>query len=113
MDAEYPVEEAPLDGIVDLERGPEAGLVPGTETKLATSATLRAVMAPFWASRLVVLISGVYAAVKVGSGGVPLTNFGSLLVAPSFHWDAGWYLKAALRGYISPESRTFFLYIRC
>lgn len=69
---------------------------------------LRAVIGPFWASRLVVLLSGIYASVKIGTHGVRLTSFGTLLTAPSRHWDSGWYVYVADAGYRNPVSRAFF-----
>lgn len=69
---------------------------------------LRAVAGPFWMSTLVVLFSGLFASVKVGTGGSTITNFGSFLTVPGGHWDGSWYLNIATTGYVNPNSRGFF-----
>ena len=103
VDTEYPVDEqlvAGSRGVGDeLER---------TSEPSSDRAALRAVTRPFWASRLLVLLLGVYASLAVGSGGVPITSLGRVLTAPSNHWDANWYLLIAHTGYKNPESRAFF-----
>lgn len=84
-----------------------AGRAPGTRLP-SPRVALRAVGGPFWNSRSVVLLSGLFASVKVGTAGLKLTNFGSLLLAPSLHWDDGWYLDIAQSGYGNVQARGMF-----
>ncbi len=69
-----------------------------------------------WTSRLLVWIAGVYAILEFGytpgyrvKPVVPgWSGFANLLVAPSAHWDAGWYLTVARHGYTGLRWEAFF-----
>lgn len=103
VDTEYPVDEPLVAGSRGV--GDDLG---ATSDLGSAGVALRAVVRPFWASRLLVLVFGVYASLAVGSGGVSTSSFGKALTAPSNHWDANWYLLIARSGYRTPESRAFF-----
>jgi hypothetical protein len=73
----------------------------------------------FWSSRLVVLLSGMFAVVQFGlSPGysgfdqagltTPFGYFGNLLAAPFARWDSVWYLTIARFGYQHQLGRTAF-----
>jgi len=82
------------------------------ESREALSEAWRAL----WTSRLLVWIAGIYAILEFGytpgyrvKPVVPgWSGFANLLVAPSAHWDAGWYLTVARHGYIGIRWEAFF-----
>lgn len=72
-----------------------------------------------WTSRLVVLLSGMFAVLQIGlaSGArgfdpsgltTPFGYFGNLLAAPFARWDSVWYLAIARFGYQHQLARTAF-----
>lgn len=79
----------------------------------------RIVWRAFWTSRLVVLLSGMFAVLQFGpSPGwkafdpfgltTPFGYFGNLLAAPFARWDSVWYLEIAHFGYRDQLGRTAF-----
>jgi hypothetical protein len=89
---------------------------PGRELDLTA---LRAVWPALWASRLVVLLSGVLGVILIkrapGTSGfdpagltAPFGYFGNLLVAPFARWDSAWYLAIAQGGYDHQVARAEF-----
>jgi len=84
-----------------------------------TAKVVRIVWRAFWTSRLVVLLSGMFAVLQFGlqTGWqgfdpfrltTPFGYFGNLLVAPSARWDSVWYLEIAHFGYRHQLGRTAF-----
>jgi Mannosyltransferase (PIG-V) len=72
-----------------------------------------------WTSRLVVLLSGMFAALSFGRAPgtqgfdpanltAPFGYFGNLLAAPVARWDSVWYLAIAQGGYDHEATRTAF-----
>ena len=72
-----------------------------------------------WTSRLVVLLSGMFAVLSFGRAAgtegfdpasltAPFGYFGNLLAAPFARWDSVWYLAIAQGGYDHEASRTAF-----
>jgi Mannosyltransferase (PIG-V) len=72
-----------------------------------------------WASRLVVVLSGVLAVLSFGLAAdwrgfdptgltTPFGYFGNLLAAPFARWDSTWYLAIAHHGYDHEAARTAF-----
>ncbi len=86
---------------------------------LVRSESLRAAWRAFLWSRIAILAVAVYAALVVGSGGVPERNaerfdspalthplggVGDTLLSPLARWDAVWYLSIADSGYGHADS---------
>ncbi|HEY1507882.1 MAG TPA: mannosyltransferase family protein [Solirubrobacteraceae bacterium] len=72
-----------------------------------------------WTSRLVVLVSGMFAVLSFGRAPgtqafdpanltAPFGYFGNLLAAPFARWDSVWYLAIAQGGYAHEATRTAF-----
>ena len=82
-------------------------------------AAFRVAWPALWASRLVVLCSGVFGVLFIGRAPgtrgfdpagltAPFGYFGNLLVAPFARWDSVWYLAVAQGGYDHQVARTEF-----
>ena len=90
---------------------------------VAGSEPLRAAWRVFWVSRAAIAAVAVFAALTVGSGGLPERNaekfdapalthpFGGLgdtLLSPLARWDSVWYLSIADSGYDGAAREAFF-----
>ena len=80
---------------------------------------LAVVWRAIWTSRLVVLLSGMFAVLSFGRRPgteafdpanltAPFGYFGNLLAAPFARWDSVWYLAIAQGGYDHEATRTAF-----
>ena len=101
------------------EPQPESPPAGGAPPPAERTDVVRFVWRAFWTSRLVVLLSGMFAVLQFGKVPgwqgfdpfgltTPFGYFGNLLASPFARWDSVWYLEIARFGYRHQLGRTAF-----
>ncbi len=98
---------------------PESPPAGSTPSPVERAQVIQVVWRAFWTSRLVVLLSGMFAVLQFGQAAgsnsfdplgltTPFGYFGNLVAAPFARWDSVWYLQIARFGYRHQLGRTAF-----